>query len=340
MKRSSLAALVTAGLGLALLGPSTPARAYTGPALSIDLGKTIVVHKDPIQGVSVQFRSGAGGNFVVLNAPFSATPADCDSDTTGCEDIPVTLNVPEDDPDAIEARGYILTVVLTWDPGQSVDNTPGFGTIHEDDLHGYLYQNPMAHNSSGTATYTAETNGEEPGSMVAVSPTSKKFNLVIANFSGINNGYTLELSLTSADAVKFDPGQYSHGAPPPTYVQPTFDLPQTTPQQAGFGGSMGPSTGLTSPPTGTPPVVGAQITVPDIANGTPDTKLVALSRVSLPSGLGRHAVKVNSTVASATVAKSSTSAIVLTLLALPVLALLTTLLMLGRSRRRARAATA
>ena len=64
--------------------------------------------------------------------------------------------------------------------------SPALRDSASDDLESFLYQDPNIRNSSGTATYTAWTHGNSPGTLSAVSPTSKKFNLVLANYKGVN----------------------------------------------------------------------------------------------------------------------------------------------------------
>lgn len=319
MKRTLSAATIVVGLAAALLGPVPTANAVTDPAIKVALDKPFVFKGAPMTGVSTTYQ--------VNRQRGTMTVADCAGERLGCYVIPIELLVPQSDPDALEAAGYILSVTLEWETGQGVDNVPEVGTQYANQVMGDLWQDPPARNSRGNASYTATSNGTAPGNMVAVSPRSNKFNMIVANFVGKNEGYTLKISLTSADSVKFDPSQYGTDAPPSDYVQPTFTIPDSTPQMAGFGGASGPSLGSVTTPV--PQGQGA-IVVPDIAGGEADARLLAMGQTSLTSGLGRSAVTVSSVVASTTIAKSGTTSIVLSLLALPVLGALGLLLFLRR----------
>jgi len=336
MKRL-LALALTLGTGAALLGTAGPSSAYTGDVIKVPLGKTFTVKKDPIPGNSTVFQANATST--------SGLPADCAGEAVGCEVVPIELQIPQEDPEAIEAQGYILTVVVDWDPGQRVNNLPttlglGPSTLYANDVESFLYQDPLAIDSSGSATYTARSNYTQPASLVAVSPTSKKFQLVVANYSGVNNGYTLEISLTSAAALEFDASEFGPGDKAPDYVQPTFDIPKGSPQQNGFGGASGPA--FIAPPSGglpgTAPVIAggpAPIRVPNIANGKADKGLLAMSNVNVRTGLGLRAVNVSSTVATFEKKDSSGISIAIGLLALPLLAIGGFLYLLWRKRRAA-----
>jgi hypothetical protein len=331
--RRTLAALLVGAVAVALAAvPATPAAATTGPGVSIKVNETKLVHGDPITGVSTQFQASNHPDWVPLGQVTASTPKDCEDEPAGCVVIPITLDVPEDDPDLLEAAAYLLTVVVSYDAGQQVDNAPVVSTVRQNDVESYLYQDPQVRNSSGTATYSSASHSNNPAELTAVAPTSPNFKLAIANYFGVNNGYTLQISLIKSSSIDFDPSDYDkHDVP--DYVQPTDVPPHTTPQDSGFGGSdVPPISPSTSSPA--PSVDGAgAIVVPKVANGKPDGDLLAMSKVSTVSGLGRRAVAVSSTVVTDKVSDSSTGAIVATLLALPVAALVITLLLLGRRRK-------
>ncbi|MCW2545153.1 MAG: hypothetical protein JWM40_2705, partial [Frankiales bacterium] len=318
-----------------LVGPATPASAYRDPTtLHVKLRQHQLIHRPAITGISTLTNVDNQSPLTSV----SPNPSDCETEPVGCEVIPLELDIPQDDPDAIEAQGYILTIVLDWTPGPELDNLPEVGTVHSNELDGWLFQTPPIHNSTGSDTYTATTNSTQPGSMVAVSPTSSKFLLMIANTIGVNSGYTLEIDLTNAADVAFDPSKYSDGTTkPPAYVQPTFVPPTPgTPQESGFGGSVGPGTPAVPPPAFAGP---APIVVPKIANGAANQQLVALSRVTVRTGLARKALdKVDNKVSDVTIGKSSHRSIWLTLLALPVLALVVAVVLLARRKRTSRPA--
>lgn len=332
MRRLLISATLICAVAATVLLPAHPASAYTDAThLTIGLGEHKLIKRAPIVGMSVSFQASAQTN---------AYPADCDTDPVGCEVIPLDLTIPEDDPDAIEAQAYLLTVVVSYDPGQTIENIPGaqVGTIRQNDLETYLFQDPNVRNSSGTATYTAWSHGNSPGTLSAVSPTSKKFNLVVANFNGVNNGYTLELSLIKADEIVFKPGQYSNFKPP-AYVQPTFTPPASSPQQNGFGGANLPPSVTVTGGSPQPAVDGAgSLVVPNIADGQPDAGLLAMSKVVRATGLGRKSVKVDSTLAKAASINKDTTSVVTTLLILPVVALVAGVVLLARRRKVASAA--
>lgn len=325
--------LIVGLLGFAVAGlvvaPAQPAAAYKGEDITIKPGQTLLLKKDAIPGVSVQFQSSSP-HVVPLVA--SGTPAECEADAVGCEMLPLHLDVPEDDPDLLEAKGYILTVVMSWDPGQSVENLPEVGTVRQNDLQGFLFQDPQIRNSAGTASFTSRTQGNAPGTMIAVNPTSREHQIVVANYSGVNNGYTLEISLESSEDLEFDPGEFNINKPPPDYVQPTYTPPKSTPRDNGFGGGSLPPLSPPSP-TAPMPAVDQPIVVPNIAAGRPDTRLLAMSQLVVKSGLGRSAVEVESKVIAATVEKSSAAKIWLTLLVLPLLAVVTAIVLLLRRRK-------
>jgi hypothetical protein len=335
MKRAMSAGAVAAAVAAALVGPATPAAAYRDPTtLHVQLGKHQLIHRPAITGIST-LTNVANQSPLLAVAP---NTADCETEPVGCEVIPIVLDIPQEDPDAIEAQGYILTIVLDWTPGPTLDNLPEVGTVHSNELEGFLFQDPPIHDSTGSDSYTAKTSGTQPGSMVAVSPTSSKFLLMVANTIGVNNGYTLELDLTNAADVAFDPSKYSDGTTkPPDYVQPTFTPPAPgTPQESGFGGSAGPGTPAVQPPSFAGP---APIVVPKIANGAANEQLVALSRISVRTGLARKALdKVDNKVTDITIAKSSHRSVWLTLLTLPVLALVVAVVLLARRKRTSRPA--
>jgi len=314
MKRSLSAALLATGVLAAVLAPAQPASAFKGEGLTVKLNQSFTVERPAIPGNSVVFQ----GSYQASDA----FPADCEGEAFGCEVVPIKLDIKQTDPEEIEASQYILTVVLTWDPGPQADNLPVTGTVNSNDLQGFLFQDPPVHDSTGGEVYSARTNGTLPGNMIAVSPSSGSFNLVVANFSGVNNGYKLEVSLTNAAAVLFDPSEYQAGNKPPSYVQPTSKppAPTDTPQDSGFGGSSGPPIGSPSGPVG--PVTGGEsLVVPNIAGGRPDTGLLAASQITVKTGLGRKALDgIDNKIAVASSEKASGPAIWLTLLALPVLA--------------------
>lgn len=333
-KRAVASAVLTLGVVAALLGPASPSSAFTGEGIKIKLGQTLKLDRDPIPGNSTVFQA----NYQAANS--SALPADCAGEPVGCEIVPIELDVPQEDPDEIEAQGYILTVVVDWDPGQRVDNVFQVGTVYANDLESFLYQDPLAVDSAGNATFTARSNTTQPASLVAVSPTSKKFQLAVANFSGVNNGYTLEVSLTSAAQLEFDPSKFAPGSTTPDYVQPTFTPPSSTPQQNGFGGATG--AGFLPPPgpAGAPaPVMPAGFVVPNIAGGKADPMLVAIGDVDVRSGLGLRAVKVESKVTGMTTDRSGGMAVALGLLALPLFIAAGLGFLLLRKRNAGRGAT-
>ena len=311
--RAAVASTLTLGVVAALLGPASPSSAFTGEGIKIKLGQTLKLDRDPIPGNSSTFQA----NYQVSSS--SALPSDCAAEPVGCEIVPIELDIPQEDPDEIEAQGYILTVVVDWDPGQRVDNVFQVGTVYANDLESFLFQDPLAVDSAGNATFTARSNTTQPASLVAVSPTSKKFQLAVANFSGVNNGYTLEVSLTSAAQLNFDPTKFAPGDKPIDYVQPTFNPPSSTPQQNGFGGASGPAFFPPSGPAGAPVVTSAGFVVPNIAGGKADPMLVAIGDVDVRSGLGLRAVKVESKITGMSTDRSGGMAVALGLLALPLL---------------------
>lgn len=327
MKRSArlpLASALTLALCALLLGPASPSSAYTGEALKVKLGQSFKVEREPIVGNSTTFQAN--------ERALSALPADCASEAIGCEVVPIELDIPQEDPDEIEAQGYVLTVIVDWDPGARLDNVFQVGTVYANDLESFLYQKPLAVDSAGRATFTARSNTTNPASLVAVSPTSRTFELVVANYNGVNNGYTLNVSLTSAAQLEFDPSQFQPGKTP-DYVQPTFTPPPSSPQENGFGGASGPAFFPPSNPGAAPaPAAPAGFTVPDIAGGKPDPMLVAIGDVDVRSGLGLRAVKVESTIAGMTTDDSGAMSVLLGLLALPLLIGLGLLFLLLRKR--------
>lgn len=312
MKRSLLVTALTVGVVAALLGPASPSSAYTGDAIKVELGKTVKIEKEPIPGNSTVFQANYEST--------SALPADCAGEPVGCEVVPLELQIPEEDPEAIEAKGYILTVVVDWDPGVRQDTGPA--TVYGNKLENFLYQDPLAIDSSGSATYTSRSNSTQPSTLVAVSPTSNKFQLVVANFSGVNNGYTVEISLTDAAALEFDAGEFKPGDKPATFSNPTFNQPNATPQQNGFGGASGSAfipPAAPGPPVTIAPAGPAAFKVPNIAGGKADPRLLAMSEVDVRTGLGLRAVNVESTVATMRTGSSSGTSVLLGLLALPLL---------------------
>lgn len=333
MRRILVAPLVAAATVALVSIPVPPASAKTVAAVSIKVNETKLIHGGPIQGVSTQFQAANRGT-PVANNPSATTPADCEAEPAGCETTPLTLDVPEDDPDLLEASAYLLTVVLSWDSGQAVENLPEFGTQRQNDLEGYLYQDPQVRSSSGGATFTSSSHNNNPAELTAVAPTSKKFKIVVANFSGINNGYTLQISLIKSSSIDFDPSQFGP-RDVPGYVQPPGPPPSTTPRGSGFGGSDVPP--ISPSNSGPTPSVGGTtaIVVPNVANGRPDATLLAMSQTIGATGLGRRAVAVSSTVISDKVTQSSDSKVLLALLALPLLAVVSALLLLFRRKRAA-----
>ena len=322
--RLSLATAVTVSALALLLGPALPSSAFTGDAIKVKLGEKLKIDKAAIPGTSTTFQANERST--------SALPADCASELVGCEVVPIELDVPQEDPDEIEAQGYVLTVVVDWDPGQRVDNVFQVGTVYANDLESFLYQSPLAVDSAGRATYTARSNTTNPASLVAVSPTSKKFQLVVANYNGVNNGYTLDVSLTSAAQLAFDPNAFAP-AKTPDYVQPTFNPPSSTPQQNGFGGASGPAFFPPAGPGAAPaPATPAGFTVPNIPGGKADPMLVAIGDVDVRSGLGLRAVDVESKVAGVNIDKSGGMSVLLGLLALPLLIGLALLFLFLRKR--------
>lgn len=325
-KRPVVAAGITALLSAALLGPASPSSAYTGKEITVKLGQTLKIAKDPIPGNSTVFQTN--------DRVTSGLPKDCAGEPVGCEVVPIKLDIPQTDPDAIEAQGYVLTVIVDWNPGQRVDNVFAVGTVYANDLESFLYQDPLAVDSAGRATFTARSNSTQPASLIAVSPTSNKFQLVVANYNGVNNGYTLDISLTSAAQLAFDPNEFKTGTKPPDYVQPTFTPPSdTTPRQNGFGGASGPAVIPPAAPGGAPAAAPAGFRVPNIPGGKADPMLVAIGDVQVRSGLGLRAVNVESKIAATTKGSSSGMGVFLSLLALPVLIGLGLLFLLLRRRR-------
>jgi hypothetical protein len=336
MKRTlSLAALALA-TGAALVVPAAPAAATTAEPITMKVGQTLLVKRPAITGVSTVFQANTRQVLGVGALVNAATPADCAGESFGCEVIPISWPVPdEDDPDRIEAAGYLLEVTMSWDSGQSVENLPEVGTIRQNRLEGYLYQSPPIRNANGTPNYTALSAGANPAALVAVNPTSNKFDLVIANMHGVNNGYTLQISLADAKSIEFDPSDFKPNVPKtPDYVQP--QIPEgATPQDSGFGGAVAPPPSLTpSGPTVGGPAVAKPIVVPNIANGRADGQLLAMSKLTITTGLGKTgAVNVSSKTADTVIKERSGLAVALGLLALPVLALLSGFFLMARSRK-------
>lgn len=338
MKRTMSLAVAVAAAGAALFVPAAPAGATTAPAVTIKLGQSLTIQRPPISGVSTVFQANTGGVAGVGVLVNQATPEDCAGEQFGCEVVPVSFPVPdEEDPDAIEAAGYVLEVELSWDSGQSVENLPEAGTLRQNRVEAYVFQNPPIRNANGDPNYTIASNGANPAAMAAVNPTSNKFNIVVANMHGVNNGYTLKLALSNASQLKFDPSEYVKDDPSGgDYVQP--QPPSFEPSDSGFGGSVAPPLEQNpTPPTGGP-VVADPIVVPNIPGGKPDAKLVALSKVTVRSGLGKTGAQdVSSTVTTAQVDTASGTTVLLALLALPVLAGVLALALLVRRRRAAQA---
>lgn len=151
-----------------------------------------------------------------------------------------------------------------------------------------------------------------------MSPTSKNFQLVVANYNGPNNGYKLEVSLSNAALLEFDPSQFGNEKPR-DFEQPRFNPPPSTPQDNGFGGGTGEAF-LPAPPNGgqAPPAAApAGFAVPNIPGGKADPMLVAIGDVDVRSGLGLRAVKVESTIATMNEDNSGGLAVTLGLLTLP-----------------------
>lgn len=336
LHRTAAAAAAVLGLALAALSPATVASAVEDPALQVPFDKTFVFKGAPITGVSTVY-------YPERQVP-AETVADCKAEPAGCHVIPLRLQIPEKTPKAIAARGYILTVKFEWDTGQRVENLPAVGSAYANQLLADLWQDPPIIDSTEAPAFTATSNGNEPSNLVAVSPTSSKFDLVVLNEYGANNGYTLTISLSDAASIAFDGSRFAKPVVSKPYVQPKTFSPAAPPQAFGFGGATSPAFPTTFTPGGVAeavpalaPAAGgpAPIVVPDVADGSADTSLLAAGRLNIRSGLGLRAVNASSVISSTKAKESGTASIVAGLLALPLLASagLSTLLLRRRRGR-------
>jgi hypothetical protein len=199
--------LTIAALGLAAalsLVPSGSSRAGTQPPLSIDPGRTETRSYPALVGAYTQAPSPAP----------ELDPATC-ANLPSCDVVPLTVVQPEG---VSVFDEFVLEIELRW-----ADDTPV-----ADDMSLELWYDPQTANAAASSA-----TDRNPEMVRFAEPTSGKFQIVVANVSGPNTGYTL----TVRSIYRKGAAPSELDAPVPTFAGPRRETPTSgvtppTPTQA------------------------------------------------------------------------------------------------------------
>lgn len=209
----ALAAVAIAGAALGLA--ATPAAATRQPE--------VVVKEGPPFTKTYPAIVGQGGAQEQINWP---TPAECSAPpgSAYCDVIPVTVQLPKDyDSDSDE---YITRVSVAWDDSAG------------DNLDIFIYDMHQVQTGRSADANNPDATAKNPESSASADP---KFQLVVLNVSGVNNGYKVTFTFTRrrftpvAERPQSTGGVTEQTSPPQTTPRPTFaptlgtPLPSLTP---------------------------------------------------------------------------------------------------------------
>jgi hypothetical protein len=241
-------------------------------------------------------------------------PGTCDT-ATWCDTIPLTVAPPQTD---LATSDYTILITLSWDT--KVVSVPVQGNLDSNDLDMAIWDDPVVEdagpNQDGIRTYGAT--GNEPEKMALVD-ASGNFNIVVANASGVNHGYHLEISWkTQLLSKPFE-------SLPPDYSS-TGSL--TPPAHLALGG---PPAAAIAPP---PAVADGGTVLPPLESTSADTSFSPVAPGAFDSALGDQKTVVGAPAsAKRDLQPPSNLALLLWLLALPFgLTAIGGRLLLGRSR--------
>lgn len=253
MRRVVLSVLVAL---TGVIAAGQPAGAVSQDGLSIAPNQTVTQTYGPLVGT---FPANP-------DVPADLNPPSPDPDTcasvTSCDVIPLAVGKPSS---LSVWDEFSLNVEVSWGAPGSTD----------DDLNVYLWYDPSTGNPGGSAT-----THNNPETLRFGEPVNGKYNLVVANASGVNNGYTVKVTLV-----------YVHHDRPSELDSTS---PTARPSSGGSGGASAPPS-TARPPTSAPnsPLIVPSGAAPVVAGPTlspepvaPDSDLAALSGVGVATGTG------------------------------------------------------
>lgn len=231
---------------------------FAAPTASAFEQERLFLEKDG--SVSVEFPAIPGSNpsgFVGVDA--GTDPEACRT-SAYCDTIPITI---AEDPDSTDDSEYFVVVTVSWDtvkapPDPVLAPSEGFAT---NDMDIFMYQDPIddtRHQNEDGQDYMAHSAGSEEPERFFMFKPSGDYNLVIINFVGANQGYTVDLLWVSESfsppfeslAPGFTPPRKASPKPKPIPITTTIAPPVTSPNA----------------PAAAPPVSLAPATI-DLASG-------------------------------------------------------------------------
>ena len=156
-----------------------------------------------------------------------------------CDTIPVTI---EEDPTVAEDDEYFVVVTLTWESPKAPPDpvlAPS-GGVAVNDLDTYMYQVPITdtrHTNEDGEDYMAHSGTQEEPEQFFMFKPHGEYELVVVNYLGVNQGYTVEMTWVSESfeapfeslAPSFTPPRRASPAPKPIPTTSTTTPPFATP---------------------------------------------------------------------------------------------------------------
>lgn len=212
-RRSMAATILGLLASAATLAVADPAGASRREGIEITGGQVVTKSYPPIR-----LNSGGGG----AGSRKVNKPADCNT-VVYCDTVPLLVDVPPGTPDDSE---FVVRISLKW------EQTPGPVGTSSNDMDLYLWDDPQ-----GTTDVAHSASSGNPEIANLVSPRKVKYQIVVDNFAGVNQGYELKVEYISGDFT-----------PPDESLDPTFK-PEDK-EQEGFAAATGPNddSGSDDPP--------------------------------------------------------------------------------------------
>jgi hypothetical protein len=206
---------------------------FTAPSASAFEQERLFLEKDG--SISVEFPAIRGNN-----ATGEAQDNETCKTSPYCDTIPVTI---KPDPTVTEDSEYFVVVTVSWDTAKAPPDpvlAPSEG-LATNDMDTYMYQVPITdkrHTNETGEDYMAHSAGsEEPERFFMFKPRGD-YELVVINYLGINQGYTVDMTWVSESfdapfeslAPGFTPpSRPAAAAPTPIAPTPTVAPPLASP---------------------------------------------------------------------------------------------------------------
>ena len=298
--------LVATGAAATVLAPSANAGIQERVTLQPD--QTLALDYPALVG-SVQAQE-------LADSTIAFDPTTCES-VTWCDTIPLTVAPPITD---LSTSDYTIQITLTWDT--AVVAVPVQGNADSNDLDMAIWDDPVNEEAGPdqNGIRASGATGNMPEKMTLVD-ASGNFNLVVANASGVNHGYHLEIAWkTQLLSTPFE-------SLPPDFSS-TGSL--TPPGHLALGGSSAP-TGVVPAPL--PSANAGGTALPPLPSPAADASFTSVPSSNFNSQLGNTVISARPATAKRDVRPPSNLALLLWLLALPFgLTAIGGQILLGRSR--------